>query len=499
MRRRALCQVWSLSRIHRLLRPLRTKVSALATALQRERQSRLPAVATGAPPTPTPTRRRPPLRRTYQTRRRKRGDEPGSEEDEQYLPKPARVSKQKNKSNEKAEKRWSPEIMERVGAVVDAFRVLADVVYDEQMEVEGSRTSNVLSLRDMCVRAVAEIIEPYAVGAANEENGSDDDGELVDATKLVDEQFEDIPEHLRRAAIIPYALSMIKQHIDTVSPLPQLWNHILAICLSASAASSPANTSDVLQICSNLFFASLCQPRSSSRGLASVYRNVVGPGPDKIAPELFCRTVLAQLVPSPYELGDDYTLPLNFPLQATPIIHPRANQSPMKTPARQTRGRTIPPTPPTRDLFSNQSDDPSGVLFPIRAVLSRPVAHLVAELGRAELLSFIETTAVALLRWIESDEAVVGSKLREHRADAPASLLASGRKASDVRSLVPRVCARIGDWTVMALAEVWTWPEDADSTTGALGRAALALGQVAEAVGNRAGNASTWIDIGDPF
>ncbi|KAG8706337.1 hypothetical protein FRC09_002463 [Ceratobasidium sp. 395] len=102
-------------------------------------------------------------------------------------------------------------------------------------------------------------------------------------------------------------------------------------------------------------------------------------------------------------------------------------------------------------------------------------------------------------RWTESDGTVAGTRLREHQADAPVSLSASGRKASDVRSLVPRVCARIGDWTVMALADVWAWPEDADSTMDALGRAALALGQVAEAVENRGGSGSIWIDIGDPF
>ncbi|KAG8717381.1 hypothetical protein FRC08_007578, partial [Ceratobasidium sp. 394] len=501
MRRRALCQAWTLSRIHRLLRPLRTKVSALATALRKERQSRLlvNSTATASAPTPTPMRVRPPLRRTYQTRKRKRGEEPGSEEDGQYLPKPARVSKPKHKSNEKVERKWSPEIVERIGAVVDAFRVLADVVYDEQMEIEGLGRSNVLSLRDMCVRAVAEDIEPSAVAAAGEESGSDDDGELVDATKIVDERFEEIPEHLRRAAIIPYALSMIRQHIDTISPLPQLWNHILAICLSSSASPSPANTSDVLQVCSNFFSASLRQPRSNSRGLASVYRNVVGSGPDKVSPELFCRTILAELAPPSYVLEDDYYLPPDFLLQLNSVPAARANQSPIKTPARQTRSRTLPPTPPTHDPFSSLSDDPSGVLFPIRAVLSRPVAHLVAELGPAQLLALVETTAHALFRWIESDEMVAGSRLREHRADAPVSSSVPERKASDVRSLAPRVCARIGDWATMALADVWAWPTDTDSNLDALGKAAMALGRVVEALEHQAGSTSVWVDVGDPF
>ncbi|KAG8729367.1 hypothetical protein FRC10_003969, partial [Ceratobasidium sp. 414] len=490
MRRRALCQAWTLSRIHRLLRPLRTKVSALATALRKERHSRL--LANLAVPTPTPTRVRPPLRRTYQTRKRKRGEEPGSEEDGQYLPKPVRVSKSKHKSNEKVERKWSPEIVERIGAVVDAFRVLADVVYDEQVETEGLGR-NILSLRDMCVRAMAEDIEPSAVAAAGEESGSDDDGELVDATKIVDERFEEIPEHLRRAAIIPYALSMIRQHIDTISPLPQLWNHILAICLSSSASPSPANTSDILQVCSNLFLASLRQPRSNFRGLASVYRNVVGSGPDKISPELFCRTVLSGLAPPSCILEDDYDLPPNFLLQLHPVPDARANQSPVKTPARQTRSRTLPPTPPTHDPFSNLSDDPSGIIFPIRAVLARPVAHLVAELGPAQLLVFVEATAHALFRWIESDEMVAGSRLREHRADAPVS------KASDVRSLAPRVCARIGDWTAMALADVWAWSPDVDLNLNALEKAALAVGRVVEALEHQAGSTSVWVDVGDPF
>lgn len=196
MRRRAPSQTWSLSRIHRVLRPLRTKVAALATVLRKERRSR--PLSNTLAPTPTPTRLRPPLRRTYRTqRKRKRGDEPGSEEDGQYLPKPPRVSKPKHKASTKAERKWSPEVLERIAAVVDAFRVLADIVYDEQMETETGGI--ILSLKDMCIRALAEDIEPSAVAAAGEESGSDDEGELIDATNVVDQRFEEIPEHLRRS------------------------------------------------------------------------------------------------------------------------------------------------------------------------------------------------------------------------------------------------------------------------------------------------------------
>ncbi|QRV98596.1 hypothetical protein RhiJN_26615 [Ceratobasidium sp. AG-Ba] len=499
MRRRAICQNWTLSRIHRLLRPLRTKVAALAATLRKEQQCRLAASSTAATtaPTPTPTRLRPPLRRTYQTRKRKRGEGVLSDEDGQYLPQPARASKSRNKPVEKVERKWSSDVTERIGAVVDAFRVLADVVYDEQMETEGMERSSVLSLRDMCVRAVAEDIEPSAIAAAAEEDEEDDSGDLVDATKVVDERFEEIPEHLRRVAIIPYVLSMIKQRIDTISPLPQLWNHILAICLSSSAASSATNNADVLQVCSNLFLASLRQPRSSSRGLASVYRNIVGPGPDKMSPELFCRTVLSELVPPPHTLEDDYVLPPNYLAQFMPSPGANATRSPMKTPSRPTRNRPIPPTPPTYDPFSNQSDDPLGVLFPIRAVLSRPVAHLVAELGPAELLAFVETTACALLKWIESDEMVAGSRLREHRADCLVS--GSQKKMSDIRSLAPRVCARIADWTSMALADVWTWSTQLGAEVSMLGRTSLAIGRVVDAIGDHDGTRAVWVDVGDPF
>ncbi|KAG8779963.1 hypothetical protein FRC12_023639 [Ceratobasidium sp. 428] len=51
----------------------------------------------------------------------------------------------------------------------------------------------------------------------------------------------------------------------------------------------------------------------------------------------------------------------------------------------------------------------------------------------------------------------------------------------------------------MALADVWAWLEDAASNTDALGRATLALGRVVEVTGNRDGNISAWIDVGDPF
>jgi hypothetical protein len=196
MRRRAPSQAWTLSRVHRVLRPLRTKVAALATSLKKEKLSSVPPNA--AAPTPTPTRLRPPLRRTYQARRkRKRGS--GSDDDGQYLPHRAPASKSKPKHNGKPERKWSLEVLERISAVVDAFRVLADVVYDEQVEVEGGG-GNILKLRDMCVRALATDIEPSAVAAAGPtEDDSDDEGGLVDVTIIVDQKFEEIPEHLRRS------------------------------------------------------------------------------------------------------------------------------------------------------------------------------------------------------------------------------------------------------------------------------------------------------------
>ncbi|KAG8706338.1 hypothetical protein FRC09_002464 [Ceratobasidium sp. 395] len=219
------------------------------------------------------------------------------------------------------------------------------------------------SLRDKSVRAVAEDTKPYALAAAKEEDRSDDDGELIDATKLADEQPEDTPEHLPRAAIISYALSMIKQYIDTVSPLPRLWNHILAICLSSSAASSATNTSSL--------------PWSSS-----VYRNVVGPGFNKAAPELLCRNVLARLVPTSYEPEDDCTPHQTFCSNRPPhSTLERVNRRSKHRLVKLVVTRSRPHLP--RDLFSDHSDGLSGVLFPVRAMASRPVAHLFAELGLA--------------------------------------------------------------------------------------------------------------------
>ncbi|KAF8607444.1 hypothetical protein BDV93DRAFT_542352 [Ceratobasidium sp. AG-I] len=498
MRRRAPSQTWTLSRIHRVLRPLRTKVAALATVLRKERRSR-PLSNTTAP-TPTPTRLRPPLRRTYRTqRKRKRGDEVGSEEDGQYLPKTARVSKPRHKPSIKVERKWSPEVLERIAAVVDAFRVLADAVYDEQMETETG--SSIISLKDMCIRVLAEDIEPSAVAAAGEESGSDDEGELVDATNVVDQRFEEIPEHLRRVAIIPYALSMIKQHIDTISPLPQLWDHILAICLSSSATPSATNSSDALQICSNLFLASLHQSRSASRGLASVYRKVTGTGSDKIHPETFCHTLLNVLTPPQHVLDETYTIPPQSDSPRQPDARTRVTRSPTRTPA--PRRTMIPPTPPTCDPFLNDSDDPNGVLFPIRAFLSRPVAHLVAELGPRELLAFVEAAAVALLRWMQADlsnldTGIMSSVRLRERSDVPQ------RKGADARSLAPRMCARLADWCAMALADVWVGSVDVEaveSAAVALGRVVdLACGLEGEKVeggGGRAGSA--WVDVGDPF
>ncbi|KAH7337566.1 hypothetical protein B0J17DRAFT_663428 [Rhizoctonia solani] len=352
-----------------------------------------------------------------------------------------------------------------MSAVVDAFRVLADVVYDEQMETEAGG-GNILKLRDLCVRVLATDIEPSAVAAAGPaHDDSDDEGELIDVTNVVDERFEEIPDHLRRGSIIPYALSMIKQHVDTITPLPQLWNHLLAICMSSAASPSPPNTADVLQICSNLFFAALHQPRSGSRGLASVYRNIVGSGPDKISPEIFCRTFLDVFTPEEENLEDNYEVPPEFVIMfAQPLSRSNLMQSPTRTPTR--RKSIIPPTPPTYNP-SADSDDPTGTLFPIRSLLSRSVGHLVAELGPTELLAFVETAAGALLCWVQSDQYSALSRGRQN---------AHQRKADDVRSLVPRLCARIGDWVTMLLADVWNCPIGLVE----LGKAASALGQVME-------------------
>ncbi|CAE6411239.1 unnamed protein product [Rhizoctonia solani] len=462
MRRRAASQAWTLSRVHRVLRPLRTKVAALSASLKKERRSGISLNFVA--PTPTPTRR-PPLRRTYQARRkRKRGSDDSEDDGGQYVPEPEKPRPTKVKQA-KPERRWSPEVMERMSAVVDAFRVLADVVYDDQMETEIGG-ENILKLRDLCVRALATDIEPSAIAAAGPaHDDSDDDGELIDVTNVVDQRFEEIPDHLRRGSIIPYALSMIKQHVDAITPLPQLWNHLLAICMSSSASSSPPNTADVMQICSNLFFAALHQPRSGSRGLASVYRNIVGLGPDKISPELFCQTFLEVLTPEEENLDDNYDVPAHFGLWAfQPPSHANVMQSPTRTPAR--RKSIVPPTPPTYNP-SADSDDPTGALFPIRSLLSRSVAHLVAELGPAELLAFVETAAGALLRWVQSDRYTTIYLGRSN---------AHQRKADDVRSLAPRLCARIGDWVAMLLADVWNSPIG----LAELGKTALALGEVVE-------------------
>ncbi|CAE7116667.1 unnamed protein product [Rhizoctonia solani] len=462
MRRRASSQEWTLSRVHRVLRPLRTKVAALSASLKKERRSgtSLNTVA----PTPTPTRR-PLPRRTYQAQRKRKRSSNNSEDDGgQYIPETEKPRPTKVKQP-KPERRWSPEVLERMSAVVDAFRVLADVVYDEQMETEPGG-DNILKLRDLCIRALATDIEPSAVAAAGPaHDDSDDDGELVDVTNVVDQRFEEIPDHLRRGSIIPYALSMIKQHVDTITPLPQLWNHLLGICMSSSASPSPHNTADVMQICSNLFFAALHQPRSGSRGLASVYRNIVGLGPDKISPEMFCQTFLEVLTPEEEYLEDNYDVPSDFSF--TPFQPPSLTnmmQSPARTPAR--RRTIIPPTPPTYNP-SADSDDPTGALFPIRSLLSRSVAHLVAELDPTELLAFVETAAGALLRWVQSDQYIALSRGRPN---------AHQRKADDVRSLVPRLCARIGDWVAMLLADVWNRPID----LAELGKTASALGCVVE-------------------
>ncbi|QRW25966.1 hypothetical protein RhiXN_11043 [Rhizoctonia solani] len=501
MRRRVASQVWTLSRIHRVLRPLRTKVAALSASLKKEKRIGLPLNTTA--PTPTPTRR-PPLRRTYHIRHKRKRASENSDDEAQYIPGSEKPRSTKPKSLKppklpKPERRWSPEVLERMSAVVDAFRVLADVVYDEQVETESGE-ENLLKLRDLCVRVLATDIEPSAIAAAGPaHDDSDDEGELVDLTNVVDQRFEEIPEHLRRGSIIPYALSMIKHHVDIITPLPQLWNHLLGICMSSSASPSPPNTADILQICSNLFFAALHQPRSGSRGLAFLYRNIVGSEQDKISSEIFCQAFLEVLISEEDNLENNYDIPPEFgDLTFQPLSRVNLIQSPNRTPARR-RG-IIPPTPPTYNP-SSDSDDPTGTLFPIRSLLSRSVGHLIAELNPTELLGFVETAAQALLRWVRSDQYAALSRERRNTLQ---------RKADDVRSLAPRLCARIGDWVTMLLSDVWSRPIG----LGELGAAASALGQIVElaldetSVGvddplghvlQRWTNKWAQLDVGDPF
>ncbi|KAG8779962.1 hypothetical protein FRC12_023638 [Ceratobasidium sp. 428] len=175
---------------------------------------------------------------------------------------------------------------------------------------------------------------------------------------------------------------MIKQYIDTVSPLPRLWNHILAICLSSSAASSATNTSSVLQICSKLALDLTLPTTLQLPWSSSVYRNVVGPGFNKAAPELLCRNVLARLVPTSYEPEDDCTPHQTFCSNRPPhSTLERVNRRSKHRLVKLVVTRSRPHLP--RDLFSDHSDGLSGVLFPVRAMASRPVAHLFAELGLA--------------------------------------------------------------------------------------------------------------------
>ncbi|QRV84551.1 3-phytase A [Ceratobasidium sp. AG-Ba] len=166
-----------------------------------------------------------------------------------------------------------------------------------------------------------------------------------------------------------------------------------------------------------------------------------------------------QLVPPPQTLEGDCVSPPNCLAQCMLSwcsYDPVTDENTLATSKKH-------PTPPTYDPFSNQSDVPLGVLFPIPAVLFCPVAHLVAELGPAELLVFVETTACALLKWIQSDEMVAGSRIPEHRAECLVSGLQ--KEMSDNRSLAPRLGADVS----------------------MLGRTALAIGRVVDAIGDHDG------------
>jgi hypothetical protein len=94
-------------------------------------------------------------------------------------------------------------ISRKVTAVCDAFRAVVKVAYPNKFQ----SSSIVPSLSHMCAAVLGANIEPSVVALVSKDDGASDDEleeEGPEENEIVDQCYEDIPEHLRRSFVYAF-------------------------------------------------------------------------------------------------------------------------------------------------------------------------------------------------------------------------------------------------------------------------------------------------------
>ncbi|KAG8931259.1 hypothetical protein FRC01_001606, partial [Tulasnella sp. 417] len=188
----------SLAQIHRVLRPLRTKVLALSKSITAaSTNSRAKQTSVSA------FQERSPLA---------------------IVPHPSRFQLSSRSSSILSE--WDPasheldtglsviDFARKAHAIADAFRNVVTRAYGDEL---SQRTCNIPSLMEIATAIIGDDIEASVMERLRENRplNSDDTSFEVDSddeddeTYVIDDCYEKIPEHLRRWALVPHAIKMI--------------------------------------------------------------------------------------------------------------------------------------------------------------------------------------------------------------------------------------------------------------------------------------------------
>ncbi|KAG8880740.1 hypothetical protein FRB98_004757 [Tulasnella sp. 332] len=226
---------FSLAQIHRLLRPLRSKVKALNHAIKSKSKHRTKSSRTSSSDGIALPTDFGPL---------------------SVIPHPSRLQSKMTGSNA----RWDPQaqmhgmsvilLAQKIYAIVDAFRNIVERCYGNAIQ----RTGAVPSLMEVCLGIIGGDIEASVhellADKDDSHEESDDDEEFDqesdddDETSVIDGCYEQIPEHLRRWALVPHAIQIIFIHVPIFIPT------LLELCLDVALES--ASQRDTLTILRHL-------------------------------------------------------------------------------------------------------------------------------------------------------------------------------------------------------------------------------------------------------
>ncbi|KDQ12483.1 hypothetical protein BOTBODRAFT_56760 [Botryobasidium botryosum FD-172 SS1] len=271
----------SISRIHRLHRPLRNKVQALSALLTKHNaQSAVevrPKIKHGATSTPSPFRRRHyhyhqvvQSKVTYGSKTRQSKSrhaqstltigQPSSSNTPHpsFGPLSALPQQPTYLSRMTSSIPWEKinvyggipilELSRRVYAVRDAFRNVVEGAYKPSSKGK-EKEPGARSLAELCTamlgcRIESDMMEVMGIGrgeddssdCADSEDGEDEDVDVMqdaDANALIDEYYEQLLDHVRQWAIVPHAIHIILHHVSP--PLPSLYEALIDVCAEYDA------------------------------------------------------------------------------------------------------------------------------------------------------------------------------------------------------------------------------------------------------------------------